>query len=464
VESSLQTATRVSARAGSRSRRRALRGRSDEALVARVRAGDDRAFELIFDRYHRGLLAFSSQMLGVREEAEDAVQHTFMAAYRAMRATGGEIRLRAWLYTIARNRCLSVLRGRREQVAFDESRGATDGLAADVDRRAELRGLLGDLERLPEEQRAALVLFELGDHSHDEIAEILGVRREKVKALVFQAREALAGWRRARETPCNEIREQLATLRGAALKRATLRRHVARCEGCRAFETEVRRQRAAMGALLPIAPTAGFKAAVLSSVLGGGAAASGVGGGAAVAGLGAAKGLAAKSMLCAVIAGSAGSAGYVAVHRIDGHRAPVPKQAQITHHAKARPAKARARPTPKPALAAGNAPIATVAAAKPQPAAKPGPRAAGHARHADHARAFGHARHRKRAGTRHGFGPAAPHAAIQATQPKHRGFEGRSGGGRHGGGWKRDGRRARGGRDEGQGRGGGSRHAGVSPR
>ena len=51
-----------------------------------MRAGDDRAFELIFDRYHRGLLAFCTHMLGAREEAEDALQHTFMAAYRAMEA------------------------------------------------------------------------------------------------------------------------------------------------------------------------------------------------------------------------------------------------------------------------------------------------------------------------------------------------------------------------------------------
>ena len=211
--------------------------------MARVRAGDERAFELVFDRYHRSLLAFCRRMLAGNEEAEDALQHTFMAAYRALRSSDRPIRLKAWLYTIARNRCLSVLRARREQVALDDGHAASDGLAADVDRRAELRGLLADLEQLPDEQRAALVLFELGDHSHDEIAEVLGVRREKVKALVFQARESLASWRRARETPCVEIREQLATLRGAALKRATLRRHVARCEGCAEFETEVRRQR-----------------------------------------------------------------------------------------------------------------------------------------------------------------------------------------------------------------------------
>jgi RNA polymerase sigma factor (sigma-70 family) len=420
-----------------------------------VRAGDDRAFELIFDRYHRGLLAFCTHMLGAREEAEDALQHTFMAAYRAMRATGCEIRLRAWLYTIARNRCLSVLRARREQVAFDETRGATDGLAADVDRRAELRGLLADLERLPEEQRAALVLFELGDHSHHEIAEILGVRREKVKALVFQARESLAGWRRARETPCAEIREQLATLRGAALKRATLRRHVATCESCREFEAEVRRQRAAMGAILPIAPTAGFKAAVLSSVLGGGAAASGSGGGAAAAGLGAAKGLAAKTMLCAAVAGSAGSAGYVAVRDIDARRAPAPKEARVTHHTRPRHVKASPRPAPARKVVAAAVPIATVAAAKRAPiAAAPAAKRSGN-----------HARRSRHAAKRHGFAAQRQQAAVRRAKPERRGFqrpvdgEKRRGGGKRGGGWGRGN-----GHDGGRHRGGGSRHAGVSPR
>ena len=70
------------------------------------------------------------------------------------------------------------------------------------------------MQRLPADQRAALVLFELGDHPQKEIAAVLGVRTEKVKALVFQAREALARGRAAREHPCRDIREQLATLEG----------------------------------------------------------------------------------------------------------------------------------------------------------------------------------------------------------------------------------------------------------
>jgi RNA polymerase sigma factor (sigma-70 family) len=359
-------------------RHRLPRGRSDDALVARVRSGDERAFELVFDRYHRGLLAFCRHMLASNEEAEDALQHTFMAAYRALRTSDRPIRLRAWLYTIARNRCLSILRARREQVAFDDGHAAADGLAADIDRRAELRGLLADLERLPEEQRAALVLFELGDHGHDEIAEILGVRREKVKALVFQARESLASWRRARETPCVEIREQLATARGAALKRATLRRHVARCEGCSEFAAEVRRQRAAMAALLPVVPGVGLKAAVLGAV------GAGAGGGGSFAGLGgAAKGVAAKTLLCAAVAGGAGSAGYVAVHEVELHDPNGLATASRAPHAPgtgaSRAARA-ARAATKPIAAPAQAPSPVVVAATSKPATAT-PRSADRARH-----------------------------------------------------------------------------------
>jgi RNA polymerase sigma factor (sigma-70 family) len=452
--------------------------------VARVRAGDDRAFEIVFDRYHRGLLSFCAHMLGSSEEAEDALQHTFMAAYRSMRRTSGAIRLKAWLYTIARNRCLSMLRARREQVAFDETRAPTDGLSADVDRRAQLRGLLADLERLPDDQRAALVLFELGDHAHDEIAEILGVRREKVKALVFQARESLASWRNARETPCAEIREQLATLRGAALKRATLRRHVARCEGCRAFEKEVRRQRKALAAVLPIAPAAGLKAAVLSSVLGGGGAAA-AGGGAAVTGLGAVKGVAAKTMICAAIAGSAGSAGYVAVRDIDTRLHTPPMHAQTTHQHKARHAAKRAAPATPAAPVAPTAPTrATIAAASPQAAPAAHRVGSAHHRSRGHFRKWGdgHGRGHRGFGSRtapreqelwrgkHDRGASAGRRDGEDRGPRgeqggrngqsgderrvQRGPSGQQGGKGSGDGPKRHGNQG----------GGGSRHAGVSPR
>ena len=80
ADASLSPAARLRAGRRSRLRPRLPRGRSDDALVARVRAGDERAFELVFDRYHRSLLAFCRRMLASDEEAEDALQHTFMAA------------------------------------------------------------------------------------------------------------------------------------------------------------------------------------------------------------------------------------------------------------------------------------------------------------------------------------------------------------------------------------------------
>ena len=66
------------------------------------------------------------------------------------------------------------MRRRREEVELDEGAPATEGLAAEVDRRADLRMLVRDVQRLPPDERAALVLFEVGDHSHKEIAAVLG--------------------------------------------------------------------------------------------------------------------------------------------------------------------------------------------------------------------------------------------------------------------------------------------------
>jgi RNA polymerase sigma factor (sigma-70 family) len=271
--------------------RRPVLGADDQRLVARVRAGDDTAFEAIYDRYSRGLLAFCRQLLSSRDEAEDALQHSFGAAYRMLRASDNDVELRPWLYTIARNRCMSLLRSRRKEISLDgapDFGGVADGLADQVQRRSDLRELVDDMRRLPDNQRSALVLFELGGLPHDEIATVLGVRREKVKALIFQAREGLMRARRARALPCTDMREQLATVAGKVPTRSMLRRHVDRCPSCALFEAEVGRQRAGLALILPVLPTAGLKAIVLGSSVGRGAAVAGggagAGGGAAVLG------------------------------------------------------------------------------------------------------------------------------------------------------------------------------------
>lgn len=311
------SATAHSATAHVRRPYRALRFTRDEELVRLLRAGDERAFEAMYDRHHRGILAFCRHMLGSAEEAEDTVQHTFIAAHRDLVGSDKPIQLKAWLYTIARNRCLSVLRARKEERALEDvPEPSVQGLAAEVQQREDLRELLSDLQRLPEDQRAALVLSELGALSHEEIGATLGVRKDKVKALVFQARESLSSSRSARDADCREIQEQLAVLRGGSLRRTTLRRHVEVCPACAAFKAEVKRQRGAMAAILPVVPSLALKESVLAAVFGGGAAGGGgiIGGGLLAAG--GTKALVAKVATIAVVAGGATGGGLVAVDEI----------------------------------------------------------------------------------------------------------------------------------------------------
>ena len=69
----------------------------DERLVAYVRRGNDAAFAAIYDRHHRGLLSFCRHMLGSRDEAEDALQQVFVAAYDNLRRDVRPVALKPWL-------------------------------------------------------------------------------------------------------------------------------------------------------------------------------------------------------------------------------------------------------------------------------------------------------------------------------------------------------------------------------
>ncbi len=262
--------------------RRLLALAGDDRLVEQLRLGNEVAFEVAYERHGPGILAFCRHMLGSREEGEDVVQHTFAAAHRALLGEERPIALKPWLYTIARNRCMSVLRARRE-VPSESCEPATAGLAEEVERRAELRELLADVAALPAEQRTALLLAEVADLSHAEAARVLGCEVARVKALVYRARQGLLERRDARATPCDEIREQLASLRGGALRRSELRHHLRGCSGCRAFREEIKHQRSQLAVALPVIPSLGLKTSVLGAVgLGGGA-----GGATALAALGA---------------------------------------------------------------------------------------------------------------------------------------------------------------------------------
>ena len=298
---------------------------TDGELGRAAGRGDVAAFEELYARHHRGLLSFSRHMLGLGQEHEDVVQHTFLAADTAFRQGQVPRSVRAWLYAVARNRCISILRARRDDGRLpDRGVASTEDLAADAERREEVRALVADLRRLPDEQRAALLLTELGELSHAEVAQVIGVRTTKVKALVFQARQGLLAAGDARSIPCRSVQEELATAAGPV--RRPLRDHVARCDGCRAYAARLAAQRASLASILPVAAPDALREGVLAGLGGGGAIAAG--GASAGLGLLTVNSAAAKLLAIAVVGGVAGG-GTVAVRGLDlPPRAPPAAQEQ----------------------------------------------------------------------------------------------------------------------------------------
>jgi RNA polymerase sigma factor (sigma-70 family) len=334
-----------------------LRLQSDARLIALLRAGNDGAFEVLFSRYRSRLLAFCRHMLGSKEDAEDILQDVFAAAYNAILADTREIIARPWLYRIARNRCLNHLRrpvpdGR--DTMDDQIASGGVSTADVVHKRADLRHLLIDVQKLPETQRTALLLREIDALSYEQISEAMETTVPSVKSLLVRARMSLAEASEARQLTCDEVRMQLAEV-AEGLRRTTppLKRHVRDCEHCQNYRRQLRKTSVAMAALFPVAPLLALKklilakagAAALASGAGGGGGAAATGGVAAAGATGGASagGIAGGAMVgaatskaiagiavTAIIAGGAVEAKRVAVDQ-PAKPAPPPVTRAIVH-------------------------------------------------------------------------------------------------------------------------------------
>ena len=186
-----------------------LRHQSDERLVALTRAGSERAFSEITRRYQRQLRAYCSRIVGV-ERAQDAVQQALLQAFLSLRdGAPRQIALRPWLYRIAHNCSIDLLRmGSWE---YDELDLEFDGVPqppALFEQKQELRDMIDGMRRLPEAQRQALALRELEGCSYEEISARLGHTGSGVRQLIFRARSALRKGAAAL-VPFGALRERL---------------------------------------------------------------------------------------------------------------------------------------------------------------------------------------------------------------------------------------------------------------
>jgi RNA polymerase sigma-70 factor (ECF subfamily) len=177
----------------------------DELLLAALRARDSAAFARLVERECGKLLAVCRRLLPVEQDAEDAVQETFLSAYKALPNFDGRSKLSTWMHRIAVNACLMKLRRRRQESSFvaplsgfDEDGYRLEPVApwsfspAELAERAELRECVRrSIAELPDIHRAVLILRDIEQWSGAETAEALGVDENVVKVRLHRARLAL---------------------------------------------------------------------------------------------------------------------------------------------------------------------------------------------------------------------------------------------------------------------------------
>ena len=193
-----------------------------DARLARLAArGDQRAFEAIFERSHQELYRYCRAILRDSDDAQDALQGTMASALHSLPGEERRIVLRPWLYRVAHNEAISILRKRSEA---PDSRGAPEPTTAGADSEAEarerLRSLVADLDRLPDRPRGALVMRELSGLGYAEIGAALTISPAAARQAVYEARVALRDMSKGREIDGETARRALSEGDGRRLAAA----------------------------------------------------------------------------------------------------------------------------------------------------------------------------------------------------------------------------------------------------
>jgi RNA polymerase sigma-70 factor (ECF subfamily) len=164
---------------------------TDEVLVRRAAAGQREAFDELVRRHSGRVYALALRICRNPDDAEDALQETFIAAYRALPRFDQRARVSTWLYRIATNKCYDALARRRptaDSAALPEAADPHDPFV-----RSGRRALLTQaLDALPEQFREAALLCDVCGLTPAEAGEVVGVPEGTMKSRSFRARGLLA--------------------------------------------------------------------------------------------------------------------------------------------------------------------------------------------------------------------------------------------------------------------------------
>jgi RNA polymerase sigma-70 factor (ECF subfamily) len=176
--------------------------RTDEELVALSIRGDRDSFDQLILRWERPIYALAYRVLGREEEARDVVQETFLRAFRGIGNFRGQAKFSSWIYRIALNLCRDWIRRERrtpvsptpegvDVIELAAAQGPVESIEELVARHDMSRVVARAMERLPEEQRTAIILKEYHGMTFQEIADLQGCPLSTVKTRLYQGLSVL---------------------------------------------------------------------------------------------------------------------------------------------------------------------------------------------------------------------------------------------------------------------------------
>ena len=163
-------------------------------VIHQVLEGDTESFRLIVERYEKPIVRMIRNIINNKESCEDIAQDVFFTAYRKLASFDpARSNFSTWLFTIARNKSINVIRKKRP-VSMSELPPGSDAYnpADELDEREFFDELDAGLEALPSAQKRAFVLVEFENLTYEEIAQIEGVRIGTIKSRINRAKKKLA--------------------------------------------------------------------------------------------------------------------------------------------------------------------------------------------------------------------------------------------------------------------------------
>jgi RNA polymerase sigma factor (sigma-70 family) len=203
-------------------------------LAVRIAAGDARAFERLYRLHRAEISRYCATMVRNPHDAEEAFQLTMLAAYRALSAgRGPRGALRPWLFRIAHNECVDILRGRPPVEELTDRHPVAGLLHERVEAREALRQLNDDIAALPLRQRAAFVLHEIDGLPHAAVGEALGTTDLGARQLLHEARTTLEEFHAGRDLACDDVRVRIGRGDRRILRGRGISAHLRGCASCR---------------------------------------------------------------------------------------------------------------------------------------------------------------------------------------------------------------------------------------